>query len=74
VIDLENGDRLRSTDGSLLTVVSVRSFTGKQSMWDLTIDGIWVARLETTPLFCECFTVWVTNRSSWFSVVTIDSR
>jgi Pretoxin HINT domain len=40
VIDLDNGDRLRSTDGSLITVVSVRSFTGEQWMWDLTVDEI----------------------------------
>jgi Pretoxin HINT domain len=40
VVDLDNGDRLRSTDGSLLTVVSVRSFKGEQWMWDLTIDDI----------------------------------
>jgi RHS repeat-associated protein len=40
VVDLQKGDRLRSIDGSLLTVVSVRAFVGRAWMWDLTVEGI----------------------------------
>jgi hypothetical protein len=40
VVDLDEGDRLRSVDGSLLTVVGLRAFTGQHWMWDLTIDDI----------------------------------
>jgi RHS repeat-associated protein len=40
VVDLDEGDRLRSVDGSLLTVVGLRAFTGQQWMWDLTIEGV----------------------------------
>jgi RHS repeat-associated protein len=40
VADLEKGDRLLSFDGSWLTVESVRTFSGSEWMWDLTVDGI----------------------------------
>jgi hypothetical protein len=57
VIDLDNGDRLRSSDGSLLTVVSVRSFTCEQWMWDLTVDEIhsfYVANGDEPVLVHNC--------------------
>ena len=37
---LDGGDRLRSNNGQLVTVVSVRSFTGEQWMYDLTVDDL----------------------------------
>lgn len=37
---LGRGDRLRSNAGQLVTVVSVRSFTGVQWMYDLTVDDL----------------------------------
>jgi hypothetical protein len=57
VIDLDAGDRLRSTDGSLLTVVSVRAFAGEQWMWDLTVDDIhtfYVANGDEPVLVHNC--------------------
>lgn len=58
VIDLNEGDRLRSVDGSLLTVVGLRAFTGQQWMWDLTIDDIhtfYVANGDEPKLVHNCF-------------------
>jgi hypothetical protein len=37
---LDGGDRLRSNRGQVVTVVSVRSFTGSQWMYDLTVDDL----------------------------------
>jgi Pretoxin HINT domain len=56
-MDLERGDHLRSADGSLLTVASVRAFEGNQWMWDLTIDDIhtfYVANGEDSVLVHNC--------------------
>jgi hypothetical protein len=67
VIDLDKGDRLRSVDGSLLTVVSVRSFMGQEWMWDLTVDEIhsfYVANGGHTVLVHNCNPVG-TRRSSF---------
>jgi hypothetical protein len=56
-MELERGDYLRSADGSLLTVASVRTFEGNQWMWDLTIDDIhtfYVANGEESVLVHNC--------------------
>ena len=57
VIDLNGGDRLRSLDGSLLTVVGLRAFAREQWMWDLTIDDIhsfYVANGDEAVLVHNC--------------------
>jgi hypothetical protein len=57
VVDLYEGDRLRSVDGSLLTVVGLVAFAGQQWMWDLTIDDIhtfYVANGDEPVLVHNC--------------------
>jgi Pretoxin HINT domain len=57
VIDLQPGDRLRSSDGSFLSVVTIEAFVSQQWMWDLTVDEIhsfYVANGDESVLVHNC--------------------
>jgi hypothetical protein len=55
--DLRAGERLRTADGSHLSVVTVRSYTAARDMFDLTVDTVhsfYVVAGETPVLVHNC--------------------